>query len=97
MHESQSVRLHALVYGQVQGVGFRAFVVTIAQVLGLTGWVRNTYTGQVEVVAEGSRPALERMVESLQKGPRSSYVEEVQAEWQEARGEFPEFYIARTI
>lgn len=85
------VRLHALVSGRVQGVGYRAFVMDCAVLLELSGWVRNTNSGQVEVVAEGTRPALERLVEFLQRGPRMAAVEEVRAEWSEPSGEFPSF------
>ncbi len=52
-------RLHAEVFGEVQGVGFRAFVLRRAMGLGLTGWVRNRFDGSVELIAEGSRVALE--------------------------------------
>ena len=42
-------RLHATVEGRVQGVSFRYFVTEQAQRLGLKGWVRNRYNGDVEV------------------------------------------------
>jgi hydrogenase maturation protein HypF len=45
--------------GQVQGVGYRPFVYRLAQRLELRGWVRNR-SGQVEIQATGSPPALER-------------------------------------
>ncbi|HTX79109.1 MAG TPA: acylphosphatase, partial [Longilinea sp.] len=48
---NQNERLHAVVEGLVQGVGFRAFVTEQAYQLGLVGWVRNTYGGQVEALA----------------------------------------------
>ncbi len=97
MSESQSTRLHATVVGDVQGVGFRAFVLNTAQAMNLTGWVRNTYTGNVEVVAEGSHPILERLVDVLRKGPRSAYVDNVIVEWEKATGEFREFSVTRTV
>jgi acylphosphatase len=34
-------RLQAQVYGEVQGVGFRRFVVDEVQRIGVVGWVRN--------------------------------------------------------
>jgi acylphosphatase len=90
-------RLHAVVDGLVQGVGFRMFVLDYARSFGLTGWVRNTYSGQVEVVAEGHYPQLERLVEKLRTGPRSSFVEDLQKEWLPATGEFRSFEVRNTI
>ncbi len=48
------MHLHAIVSGDVQGVGFRAHTSRIARSLGITGWVRNREDGSVEVVAEGA-------------------------------------------
>ena len=89
-------RLVALVSGVVQGVGFRMFVHDYARAYGLTGWVRNTYDGSVEVVAEGTYAQLERLVEKLRMGPRGAFVEELQKEWQPATGEFRSFEVRRT-
>ena len=47
----ESVRLHAIVHGQVQGVYFRDSTRQTAKRLGLTGWVRNLPDGAVEVTA----------------------------------------------
>ncbi len=90
-------RLHAFVDGSVQGVGFRMFVLDHAQSLGLTGWVRNTYDGRVEVLAEGPRPQLEKLLERLRLGPRSAYVTEVEKDWETATGEFKNFNVRPTI
>ncbi len=95
--ETERARLHAYVDGSVQGVGFRMFVSDQAQALGLTGWVRNTYDGRVEVCAEGTYPVLERLLEKLRLGPRSAFVTEVQKEWQPASGEFQSFEVRRTV
>jgi acylphosphatase len=74
-------RLHAVVSGYVQGVGFRAYVLEHAIDLNLTGWVRNTHQGDVEVTAEGSRNALEDLFNFLQRGPRGAFVSEVSQDW----------------
>jgi acylphosphatase len=73
--------LHAWVYGMVQGVGFRYFVVREAQRLGLHGYTRNERDGSVEVLAQGTRPALERLLDRLRQGPSAAYVREVRVEW----------------
>ncbi len=93
MTKENSIRLHAMVEGYVQGVGFRYFVLKNAQALGLTGWVRNTFRQQVEVIAEGSRPTLEKLETLLQHGPASATVTSVQSTWLDATGEFSDFSV----
>lgn len=89
-------RLHVVVEGRVQGVGFRAFVVQVASALGLTGWVRNRWDSSVEVTAEGSEAALNQLLADLQRGPRSSFVERISVDWLPATGEFTYFSVRRT-
>ena len=84
-------RLHARIEGRVQGVGFRYFVLMEAQALGLTGWVGNRVDGQVEVVAEGEHELLEKLLASLNQGPRGALVMDVHYEWGVASGEFGHF------
>ena len=79
-------RLHAVVRGDVQGVGFRYFVQRRAHQLGLSGWVRNNDDGTVELVAEGSRDALEKLKQAVEDGPRAARVDRVDADWSEATG-----------
>jgi len=94
---SATVRLHAIVEGMVQGVGFRMFVVDRAQRLGLTGWVRNRWDDTVEVTAEGARPSLETLLADLHDGPRAAQVTGVQVEWQPASGEYRQFWVTATF
>jgi len=76
-------RLHAVVRGRVQGVGFRYFVMREAKALGLSGWVRNQDDGSVEVEAEGRRNPLEMLVERLRRGPLGARVAGVEEAWSE--------------
>ncbi len=96
MSDDSPARLHATIDGHVQGVGFRAFVLERASSMGLTGWVRNTFDGQVEVLAEGPRNLLEMLLEYLRRGPRSAFVTEIQQEWDPPSLEFTSFDIRRT-
>jgi acylphosphatase len=79
-------RLIARVEGRVQGVGFRMFVRERAEALGLSGWVRNLPSGDVDLEAEGPRATLERLLRDLRSGPPASRVLHVHAEWAPARG-----------
>src|SRR5437667_2491213 len=79
-------RLHAVVRGDVQGVGFRYFVQRKARQLGLTGWVRNNDDGTVEIIAEGARADLEQLKHAVEEGPRTAHVDRVDAQWSAATG-----------
>ena len=97
MNNEEKVRLHAFVNGRVQGVGFRLFVIQAAKILNVTGWVRNTTKGEVEVLAEGSRASLIKLLEYLRQGPRAAFVTDVRHEWVEATGEFRDFDVEYTV
>ena len=75
----------AFVKGQVQGVGFRWWTRARALELGLTGTATNLADGRVEVVAEGTKEACERLLALLPGGP--GRVEYVSERWTEPRGE----------
>ena len=94
--EGGIVRLHAVVEGRVQGVGFRAFVQGQAAGLGIVGWVRNRWDRTVELVAEGERSELDQLLAALRRGPRSSNVTLVKPRWGTASGEFTSFRIRMT-
>jgi len=69
--------LHFLIRGRVQGVGFRWFVHREAAELGLRGWVRNTDSGEVEVLAAGDKESLDDLRVELRKGSRGSRVDAI--------------------
>lgn len=87
-------RLHAVVHGRVQGVGFREFVRGEAAQRGLTGYVRNGDDGAtVEVVAEGDEMALEGLLEALRRGPRFAQVEHIDFTFSDASQAFARFSV----
>ncbi len=80
--------LHFLIRGRVQGVGFRWFVHREAAELGLRGSVRNTDSGEVEVIAAGDPEDLAELRTELHKGSRGSRVDAViEHELAESEGE----------
>ncbi|HEX9561807.1 MAG TPA: acylphosphatase [Candidatus Dormibacteraeota bacterium] len=87
-------RLHGVVRGDVQGVGFRYFLAREARALGLRGWVRNRDDGSVEFVAEGPRHDLERLLEAARRGPGHARVAGVSVEWSSAGGGLEPFDLA---
>ncbi len=96
MADEPSARLTAVISGFVQGVGFRAYTEATAASLALTGWVRNTSRGEVEVVAEGPQDRLVRFLALLRRGPRGAHVIHVEETWGTATGEFAAFFIRST-
>jgi acylphosphatase len=86
-------RLHAIVYGRVQGVSFRFYTRDEADALGLTGWVANRDDGSVEVVAEGPRAMLDRLAAWLQHGPPTARVTNVQIDFLPPIDQFDRFTI----
>lgn len=87
------VRLHARIHGFVQGVSFRYYTLRQAQTLGLDGYVRNCWDGTVEVVAEGEREAVNKLLSWLHVGPSYAEVGKVDFEWEEPRGDLTRFEV----
>ena len=92
---SMQARVHMIIHGRVQRVFFRASTEAKAQSLGLSGWVLNRPDGTVELVAEGSRPALDELLAWCGHGPPRAMVQNVEVDWQDYRGEFTEFSAKR--
>lgn len=64
----KKVRRHILFKGRVQGVGFRYTACCIARPLGLTGWVRNLWDGDVEMEVQGYPEVIDELIENLNQG-----------------------------
>jgi acylphosphatase len=91
--ETGLARLHLIIRGRVQGVGFRFAAYDEAKDLALAGWVRNLATGDVEIVAEGSRENLQMLAAWAHQGPPSARVTGVREEWSDFTREFNEFRV----
>lgn len=87
------IRANMIVKGMVQGVGFRWFVYREAEEIGVTGWVRNTWAGEVEIVAEGEEWQIEALYEKAKIGPSRSRVTGVKVVKETAKKEFNKFEI----
>ena len=89
-------RLTATVMGRVQGVGFRWWVRSAADRLGLTGWVMNSADERsVELLAEGPAAALDELERLLEHGPPGAIVDRVEASRSPASGGYGRFQITR--
>ena len=65
-------RATIFVRGQVQGVGFRWWTHARARELGLVGFARNLADGRVEICAQGTREAIERLRELIEEEPSTT-------------------------
>jgi acylphosphatase len=79
-------RRHVIVYGFVQGVGFRFAVERAARSRGVTGWVRNRSDGSVEAVFEGEPDDVEALVGLCRRGPRGADVDRVEVAVESSEG-----------
>ncbi len=92
-NKSGRARLHLIVDGRVQGVGFRFSAYDKAKEFALAGWVRNLGSGEVEIVAEGKQENLQMLAAWAHQGPPSAHVTQVREEWLDFTGEFTDFRI----
>jgi acylphosphatase len=69
--------IHLIIIGKVQGVFFRVTAKRKAQALNLTGWVKNTAEGNVEIIVSGDEEVLEQFIKWCNNGPENAEVEDV--------------------
>ncbi|ATZ60689.1 MAG: acylphosphatase [Methanosarcinales archaeon Met12] len=84
-------RAEIYVSGRVQMIGFRAFTVRHATILGLTGYVCNLSDGRVHVVVEGEKDRVNELIALLRRGPPGAYVQDVKVKMGTPTGEFTTF------
>jgi acylphosphatase len=87
------VRAEILVNGLVQGVGFRYFVYREALKLGLVGFTKNLFTGEVLTIAEGEKSLVEELYRKIKVGPSHASVKNCNVDWLEPKNEFNIFEI----
>jgi acylphosphatase len=86
-------RAHVIIHGRVQGVFFRMETRNAARQRGATGWVRNLPDGTVEAVMEGSKEAVESLLEWCGRGPRLSRVGKLDITRESYTGEYDSFEV----
>ncbi len=88
--------MHLVISGLVQGVGYRYFAVQKARVIGIRGYVRNLYSGEVEVVAQADEGLLDEFMKELRAGPLSAHVKDVCLQWRDRDEMYNSFDIRNT-
>lgn len=71
-------RVHLIVHGRVQGVGFRFFAAMVAARNDIRGFVRNCMDGTVEIDAEGTEERLQSFLAEIRRGPSYGHVDHVE-------------------
>ncbi|HPC60367.1 MAG TPA: acylphosphatase [Verrucomicrobiota bacterium] len=87
--------MHIFYSGNVQGVGFRYTVKSVAAGYEVTGFVRNLPDGRVELLAEGSKDEIEAFRQAIRDSGLEHFVRQEQAAWSDATGEYRGFEIVR--
>ncbi|MEM4311695.1 MAG: acylphosphatase [Nitrososphaerales archaeon] len=90
---SEKVRAHIYVNGVVQGVFFRSHTKSLANKLNLKGWVRNLPDGRVEILAEGDKDSVNKLIQWCYRGPIGARVDNVEYRFEPYKGEFKNFLI----
>lgn len=67
--------LHVYYEGKVQGVGFRASVLSLAKGYDVTGWVRNLPDGRVEVFMHGEGNEVDDFFEGIAESHLAGHIE----------------------
>jgi len=86
-------RIHLIISGRVQGVGFRYFCLEQAERLGITGHAQNRSDGSVEVEAQGTEEKLEQFATAVSIGPRQARITNIEREDGMALSTENEFHI----
>jgi len=89
-----TLRAHLIIEGRVQGVFFRDSTRNEATRLNLTGWVKNRFDGSVELVAEGSREEVKKLIDWCHHGPPGARVTMIHEIKEDYTGEFDSFRIS---
>lgn len=63
---SDPVRFHAVFFGRVQGVGFRATARALAAERGVTGWVQNEPDGSVRMEAQACQALIDDLLAAIE-------------------------------
>ena len=87
--------MQVLYSGNVQGVGFRYTVKSVATGFEVTGTVRNLADGRVELVAEGPKEELDAFRQAIRDEGLEHFIRDEALSWIEAKNEFRGFEIVR--
>ena len=71
------------------GISLRGLLLSLS----LTGYAKNLFTGEVEIVAEGRKEFLDALIEKAKKGPAGARVKTCKIEWLDFKKKYDNFEI----
>jgi len=74
------MKKHLLIFGKVQGVGFRYWLYEKAIKKNIRGYVKNRISGEVEALLIGNDAEINNLIKLCKKGPTSSEVVKVKVQ-----------------
>ncbi|MCA9396476.1 MAG: acylphosphatase [Candidatus Omnitrophica bacterium] len=89
----ECIQANIIFKGRVQGVGFRFAVEEIALNHSLTGWVKNLSNGDVQALAQGSRPSIDAMLEAVRQSRLGANISKVKIQWESCADVLQDFTI----
>jgi acylphosphatase len=81
------------VTGRVQGVGYRYFAMRQANLLGISGYVKNKSDGSVELEVEGNKEIIENFRSILEQGPGYGSVDNVEVRYEPYSAKYKKFSV----
>jgi acylphosphatase len=69
------ITISAIFEGKVQGVGFRASVLSLAKGYEVTGWVKNLSDGRVELFASGEAEEIEAFLQGIRESHLAGHID----------------------
>lgn len=96
-------QVHVYIKGDVIGVGFRAWTKIQAKINNVNGWVKNVFDredifgpgGGVEAIFQGEEENINRVLETVKKGPPVARVDDAEIMWQDVKEVFNGFEIRK--
>ena len=87
------VQLHAIIHGRVQGVFFRDTAKRFAEEFGICGSVKNLPDGTVEMIAQGEKEAIEKLLDTLKEHPGMASISKIDKTFGECKEEIQGFHV----
>ena len=88
-------KIHIVISGKVQGVGFRYWLRQKSNEKNVYGWVKNNISGEVEAVLIGDCKNVDEILELCKQGPLSSKVTNIKIQNYKKEQFKKSFYIFR--